>query len=109
MSMEYSSKERLALWVLAIVSFLTVNLAFIYALLFSPETLASALKNPVSLAFIAEAFLLMGAFSYLLTRWGVSKSSWRWFVALSLVGSMGFALPIVLLWPSDRKANEPRE
>jgi hypothetical protein len=102
MNIEYNSKERLTLWCLAIVSFFSVNLAFVYSLFFELEMLVGAFKNPVSLAFIVEAFLLMGAFSYLLTKWGVSRLHWRWFIALSLIGSMGFALPIVLLWPFNK-------
>jgi len=50
-------------------------------------------------AFILEAFLLMGAFAYLLSKWGVSQLHWGWFIGLSLLGSMAFALPVVLLWP----------
>ncbi len=66
----------------------------------------SALENPVSAAFIIEAFLLMGALSYLLTKWRVARLHWGWFIVLSLLGSMGFALPLVLLWPfiSEKQA-----
>jgi hypothetical protein len=99
MLVTYTSKERFWLWCLSLFSFFTINVAFLYALFFEPYTVVGALRNPVSAAFIVEAFLLMGALSYLLTKWGVSKLSWRWFVGLSLLGSMGFALPIVLLMP----------
>ena len=99
MVVEYSSKERFSLWCLSLFSFFTINVAFLYALFFDPDAIFGALRNPVSAAFIVEAFLLMGAFSYLLTKWGVCKLSWRWFVALSLLGSMGFALPVILLAP----------
>lgn len=36
--------------------------------------------------------------AYLFRRWGVSRIPWPWFVLLSLVGSLLFALPAVLLW-----------
>ena len=99
MVVDYTSKERFWLWLLSLFSFFTINVAFLYALFFEPDTVVGALRNPVAAAFIVEAFLLMGALSYLLTKWGVIKLSWRWFVVLSLLGSMGFALPIVLLAP----------
>jgi|OM-RGC.v1.029721936 hypothetical protein len=105
MVVEYNSKERLLLWCLSLFSFFTINVVFLYALFFDPDSLVGAMRNPVSAAFIVEAFLLMGALSYLLTKWGVCKLSWRWFIVLSLLGSMGFALPIVLLGPLGKPKN----
>lgn len=95
---EYTSRERLLLWIVAAAGFAVVNGGFIYGLL-QREVLEQALTNPVAVAFMIEAFLLVGVFAYLLTRWGVSRLSWWWFVLLSLLGSMAFALPVVLLWP----------
>jgi hypothetical protein len=105
MDIEYGSSERLLLWSLAVLGFVVVNGAFLYGLL-RPGVLQEALANPVALAFMVEAMVLMGAFAYLLSKWRVSRLSWVWFVLLSLVGSMAFALPIVLLWP--RAKGEPR-
>ena len=98
LDIEYSSQERFWLWCLAAFGFFAVNAAFMYGLLFQPDAMVSALTNPIALAFIVEALVLMGVFAYLLTKWGVSKLHWGWFVFLSLLGSMAFALPIVLLW-----------
>lgn len=97
MNVAYRRSERIILWSLAVVGFLVVNGAFLYGLLV-PGALRDALSNPVALAFMIEATLLMGALAYLLTKWRVSRLSWGWFVLLSLLGSMAFALPIVLLW-----------
>lgn len=98
MHIEYGRTERLSLWILALVGFVFVNGAFLYALL-RPDVLQAAMANPLALAFMAEALLLMGALAYLLTKWRVSRLGWGWFVVLSLLGSMAFALPVVLLWP----------
>lgn len=95
---EYSFRERFWLWALAVFGFFTVNTAFLYGVFFQPDALTSALTNPISLAFIIEALVLMGVFAYLLKKWGVVTFHWGWFVTLSLLGSMAFALPIVLLW-----------
>ncbi|MGD2046680.1 MAG: hypothetical protein PVH96_10685 [Gemmatimonadota bacterium] len=86
------------LWGLAVVGFLGVNGAFVYGLL-RPDVLQQALSNPLALAFMVEAMLLMGALAYLLAKWQVNRLHWAWFVLLSLLGSMAFALPVVLLWP----------
>jgi len=95
---EYSRRERFWLLCLSAFGLFAVNAAFMYGLLFKPDSLISALTNPISLAFIVEALVLMGVFAYLLTKWGVVKVHWGWFIFLSLLGSMAFALPIVLLW-----------
>ena len=98
MDIEYRPSERLFLWGLAVAGFLGVNGAFLYGLL-QPGVLQQALSNPIALAFMAEAMLLLGAFAYLLTKWHVSRLHWVWFIVLSMLGSMAFALPVVLLWP----------
>ncbi len=96
---EYSQTERLCLVALGGFGFLAVNGAFVYGLLFQPNALTAAITNPLAAAFIVEALVLVGVFAYLFERWGVSRLSWKWFVFLSLVGSMAFAIPIVLLFP----------
>ncbi len=94
---QYSPRERFWLWTLAIFGFISVNGAFAYGL-FQPGALAEALTNPLALAFILEAMVLVGVIAYLLSKWGVSRMSWQWFVILALLGSIAFALPVVLLW-----------
>jgi hypothetical protein len=101
---QYSSFERLLLWVLAVVGLVMINGAFIYGLI-NREVLQEALANPLTMAFVAESLLLMGVFAYLLTKWGVARLSGWWFVILSLLGSMAFALPVVLLWPRRSAAS----
>jgi uncharacterized membrane protein YhaH (DUF805 family) len=98
----YSQRERFWLWCLALFGFVAVNGAFFYGMLFQPEALANALANPIALAFMLEAFVLLGVFAYLLTKWGVSRLHWGWFVFLWFLGSMAFALPVVLLWQRRR-------
>jgi hypothetical protein len=98
METTYSVTERAVLWTLAVIGGVGLNTAFLYGLLVEPAMLTSALANPLSLAFIVESLLLMGVFAHLLTKWGVSKWHGGWFVLLSLLGGMAFALPIVLLW-----------
>jgi cyanate permease len=94
----YSQQERFWLWCLSVFGFAAVNGAFMYGMLFQPAAMADALTNPIALAFIVEALVLMGVLGYLMSKWRVARLHWGWFVVLSLSGSMAFALPIVLLW-----------
>jgi len=94
----YTPRERTALWLLAVVGGVGLNGAFVYGMVARPGALESALANPIALAFLVEAFLMMGALAYLLPRWGVTTRSKLAFVALSLLGGVAFALPVALLW-----------
>ena len=94
----YSARERFWLWTLALTGVVGLNGAFVFGLVARPDALGSAITNPVSAAFIAEAVVLMGVLAYLLGKWGVSQVRWGWFVVLSLLGGIVFALPVALLW-----------
>jgi len=94
----YTKTERFWLAALGAFGFFAVNGAFAYGLLFQPDALTAALTNPLAAAFIVEALVLVGVFAYLFKRWGVSRLGWGWFVFLSLLGSIAFAIPIVLLY-----------
>ena len=102
----YNAHERFWLWVLGIFGLVGINGAFGYGLL-HPDVLEAALRNPVAAAFMVEALVLVGVFAYLLGKWGVSRLKWGWFVFLSLLGSLAFAIPVVLLFPRrSRQAGE---
>ena len=105
-AIDYTSTERFWLAALGVFGFLAVNGAFVYGLLFQPDALTAAMTNPLAAAFIAEALVLVGVLAYLFERWGVSRLGWGWFVFLSLLGSIAFAIPVVLLFPR-RDGGEP--
>jgi len=100
---EYSARERFWLYVLAVVGFVPLNGVFVYGLL-RPDVVTDVLTNPIAVAFIAEALVLVGVFAYLLAKWEVSRVPWWWFVPLSFLGGIAFALPIALLWHEARGA-----
>lgn len=106
-SSQYSRKERVALWVVAGLGLIGVNGTFLYGLVFVPGAHAEALGNPIALAFMLEAFLLLGLLAYLLAKWRVSRLGPGWFVSLSILGSIAFALPAVLLWGRERGDGRP--
>ena len=96
---KYTQREQIGLWLVSLFNLLAVNGAFLYGLFYQPEAMAVALSNPISAAFILEAFIMLGLLAYLFTRWGVSRLAWPWLVGLALLGGLAFAVPVVLLFP----------
>jgi len=97
----YSPREHFWLCVLAVIGFIVVNGAFICGVFFRQKGIMDALNNPIAIAFILEAFILLGILAYFLTKWQILRLHWGWFVFLSLLGSIAFALPVALLWRRD--------
>ena len=101
--MRYSRLERFWLMLLGAVGVLGINGVFIWSLYARPEAMEEALANPLALAFIIEAMLLVVTLAWLFRKWGLTRLGWGWFVVLSLVGSLAFAIPVaLLLGPRDR-------
>jgi hypothetical protein len=96
----YTRGERAWLWAMGVTCAVGVNGAFLYGVI-HPEVLREALNNPVAIAFIGEAFMLVAALAWLLRRRDLSRVPWPWFIVLSLVGGLAFALPVALLWRGD--------
>ena len=105
-AIRYTHTERFWLAALGVFGFFGVNGAFAYGLLFQPDALTAALTNPLAAAFMVEALVLVGVFAYLFDLWGASRLGWGWFVFLSLLGSIAFAIPVVLLFPR-RDGSQP--
>ena len=93
----YTSRERFGLMAVAIVSGIGLNGVFLYGVVRS-DVLIEAVENPIAVAFILEAFVLVALLAYLLERWEMSQLRWPWLVGLSLLGGLAFALPVLLLW-----------
>jgi hypothetical protein len=93
----FNPRERLWLGVLAVAGLVGLNGVFVYSALYHRETVLAALRNPVALAFIVEAFVVMGLVAWLLGRWQRNRLGWGWFVLLTLIGGLAFGIPAVLL------------
>jgi hypothetical protein len=96
--LKYTARERFWLLLVAALVATVANGAFLYGMLFRTDALADALSNPVAAPFIIEAFVMVGLLAYLFGKWGVSRLSWGWFVALSLLGGVAFAVPVAIVW-----------
>ena len=97
--MEYSRVERLWLMVLGAVGLFGINGVFLWSLYARPGALDDALSNPLALAFVVEAMLLVVTLAWLFRKWGLTRMGWGWFVLLSVLGSLAFAIPVALLFP----------
>jgi hypothetical protein len=103
MTVDYTRGERLWLWALAAFGLLGVNGVFLWTLFARPEIMREALANPITIAYSVEALALVAALAWLLRKWGVSRVGWGWFVGLSLLGSLAFAIPVALLFPRQER------
>ena len=103
MTVDYTRGERLWLWALAVFGLIGVNGMFLWTLFARPEIMREALANPITIAYSAEALALVAALAWLFRKWGVSRVGWGWFVVLSLVGSLAFAIPVALLFPRKER------
>jgi hypothetical protein len=104
---EYTRGEKIAMIALGVIGAVVLNSVIVYCAIFHWHLVVEAHTNPVSAAFIAEAILLMVFFAYFLRKWGVARLGWGWFIVLSLLGSMAFAIPVVLLWPKRKEPHPP--
>ncbi|MEM1094234.1 MAG: hypothetical protein AAGJ10_06485 [Bacteroidota bacterium] len=90
--------QRPALWLLGALGFLVLNPVFLYYYITDPALWDAAMANPISLVFIAEAFILLGFGAWFIARSKLSKPGWIAFVLLAIAGTLAFALPVFILW-----------
>jgi len=89
----------------AIFGFAVVNGAFLYYSLIDRATFDAGMSNGLALVFMGEAFLLMFFFAFLIAKLGLKRPGWVFFIAMSLIGSMAFSVPLQLyLWLRPGKA-----
>ena len=103
-----SRTQENVLLVFALIAFFGPNGWFVWTAVTRPSLLDEALKNPVALVFIAEAFVLMFLFAYLIARQGVRSPGWIGFILMSLAGGMMFSIPACLyLWSRQARNHRP--
>lgn len=85
-----------ALLLFSILALLGPNGIYLYYSFFHPELNSAAVKNPIALAFMVEAMMLLGLFLFYVYR---KTKSWPqvWlYLVLSFVGSLAFSFPFFL-------------
>lgn len=69
------------------------NGMFFYYLFVQFSSLQEIMNNLLALGFIIDAFMATGLLSYYFAKNPIGKYSWKTFLALSLLGGLGFSLP----------------
>lgn len=88
---------RPLLWGMAVIGFFGLNGVFLYFYLLHPDVMADALRNPISVVFILEAFLMTAFVAWLISLSDLRRPGWISFIVLSLIGSLAFSVPAWLL------------
>ncbi|HYE59152.1 MAG TPA: hypothetical protein VD948_11630 [Rhodothermales bacterium] len=94
------------LWAMALIGLVGLNGVFLYGLS-QPSLMTSALRNPVSVAFVAEALVLTALGAWALHRIGITQPGWRLFIVASLVGGLAFSIPLFVLLHLRRTPEHP--
>jgi hypothetical protein len=82
------------LLLIALFGLVVPNGLFLYWLLYEYDGLASVAQNKLGLAFMIDAFLALGLLAYYFAREPIGRVKWYWFIVLSLLGGLGFSLPL---------------
>jgi hypothetical protein len=99
-----SSRARVALSLVALFGLAGPNGVFLYYLAVHWNETWATLRHPAALAFVVEAFVVMGLVAvYVAHRpLGNGRFGWQSFVALSLLGGLAFSLPTFYLLNSPK-------
>ncbi|HKW45827.1 MAG TPA: hypothetical protein VJN70_00220 [Gemmatimonadaceae bacterium] len=93
---------------LAVVGNLVPGLLFLYGLFHDySSSLVAALSNRVALAFLLDLIISTFLIAYLFARKPLGPVKWPWFVVLTFLGTLAFAIPL-FLWLNWRCLPAPR-
>lgn len=84
------------MWLLiaALFGFIVPNGFFLYWLFVEFNGLGPVLQDRLALGFILDVTLAMAVLSVYFARHPIGPVRWPWFVLLSLLGGLGFSLPL---------------
>ncbi|MCH6255210.1 hypothetical protein MLD52_01535 [Puniceicoccaceae bacterium K14] len=91
-----SDFQRKVLLFVAILALLGPNGVYLYYTVTQPELNQEALRNPISLAFMIEAMMLLGLFLWYVFRVTRSWVQVLTYLVLAFLGSLAFSLPMFL-------------
>jgi hypothetical protein len=92
------------MWLLlvALFGFVVPNGFFVYWLLFEFHGLGPVLQDKLALGFILDVLLALIVLSVYFARHPIGPAKWYWFILLSLLGGLGFSLPLYY-WLNSRQ------
>jgi hypothetical protein len=94
-------RRQIALISIALFGLLVPNNLFLYWAFHDNGGWAEVVHNKLALAFMLDAFLALGILAYFFAVRRIGAVKWYWFVVLSLVGGLGFSLPMYW-WLNER-------
>ena len=83
----------MVLLLIALFGLFVPNGLFIYWLFTEFSSITEVMNNWLALAFIIDAFMVLGLLTYWFAKNPMGKVKWPWFIVLSLIGGLGFSLP----------------
>ncbi len=83
----------MALLLIALFGLFVPNGIFIYWLLSDFHSFSDITSNRLALGFIIEAFAVMFMMASYFAKNPPGKVKWPWFIALSVIGGIGFGIP----------------
>jgi hypothetical protein len=99
-------RQRALLTLVALFGLLGPNGVFVYYVLFRWNDLLAGMRNPVALAFLIEAMVVMVLLAALIALRPVGRWGWKTFLALSLIGGLAFSIPTFILMNAPRRRDE---
>ena len=88
--------------IVALVGFVVPNGLFVYWLVFEFQGIGAILQDRLALGFILDVLLALIVLSVYFARHPLGAVTWQWFVILSLLGGLGFSLPLYY-WLNRRR------
>lgn len=102
---DISARTRVVLLAFAVLAFIGPNGLFLYAAFTEPALIQEANANPVALAFMIEAMMLLVLFlGYVWTKTR-SAGQVALYLGLSFIGSLAFSFPFFLYQKTRYKTN----
>lgn len=93
---ELARPTRLILLVFALLALVGPNGLYLYAFFTQPELNQAAMQNPVALAFMIEAMMLLALFLWYVYRVTRSWAQVGLYLVLTFLGSLAFSFPLFL-------------
>ena len=81
---------------IAILALLGPNALYLYACFTNPSSNIEALSNPVALAFMVEAMMLLAVFLYYVYLKTKSYKQVFYYLVLAFAGSLAFSFPLFM-------------
>jgi len=92
---------------LAVAGMLAPGGLFVYWLLNDYSSLSAALSDRIALAFFVDLLMSTFVLAYLFACKPLGPVKWPWFLALSLLGTLAFGIPL-FIWLNWRYAPAPK-